>query len=286
MYSNIQLTNLGKEFGEYTLRQPKNRLASAAFQALIADLASDIPDLQAALRDVVSRQSFMTLLPYARSGNGSIQRDAFIREIERVYHSDILEQIEEVLNGFLGLSGSTFSLNTQNKTRSMKSQIPSKSNVKIEHNSIEPISSNTARSSISNQTTSPVIASYAVGVTVTALIISAFFVNVFINAHRRNGHQNPEVSTIQGMHSSKDSQLNELADEIFWRRHPSLKGKKLTQQDGDLAREWMQIRDCEAIVDYKFYEIYPYMKGRLIQENQIEMVSTWQNLHDQTPGCP
>ena len=82
----------------------------------------------------------------------------------------------------------------------------------------------------------------------------------------------------QEIGSSEDSQLNELADEIFWRRYPFLKGKKLTQQNGNLAREWLEIRECEAIIDYKFYKIYPYMRGRMIQKNQIEMSSIWKEL--------
>ncbi|WP_255020276.1 hypothetical protein [Cyanobium sp. WKJ7-Wakatipu] len=62
-------------------------------------------DLQAPLRDLVSRQSFAALLPHAGSNGGLIQRDALIQEISRVYHPDVLIFIEEVLNGFLDSKG-------------------------------------------------------------------------------------------------------------------------------------------------------------------------------------
>jgi hypothetical protein len=84
---------------------------------------------------------------------------------------------------------------------------------------------------------------------------------------------------------SEDRQLDDLADAIFWRRHPSLYGVKLSNQSGALAREWQQIRRCEAIVDYRFYQVVPQMHGRTINKDQTELVVLWQNLRTQVPGC-
>jgi hypothetical protein len=72
---------------------------------VVDDLAAGMPDLQAPLRDLVTRQSFGTLLPHARSGGGSIQRDALIQEISRIYHPALLVEVQEVLNGFLDTNG-------------------------------------------------------------------------------------------------------------------------------------------------------------------------------------
>jgi tetratricopeptide (TPR) repeat protein len=100
-----QLRSLGRQLGEYVSRQRGMPPAPAALQGVVADLTAVQSDLQAPLRDLVSRQSFAALLPYARSSGGLIQRDALIQEISRVYHPDVLVRVEEVLNGFLDASG-------------------------------------------------------------------------------------------------------------------------------------------------------------------------------------
>ena len=84
---------------------------------------------------------------------------------------------------------------------------------------------------------------------------------------------------------SVDKQLDDLADAIFWRRHPSLYGVKLSTQSGALAREWQQIRRCDAIVDYRFYQAVPQMRGRTIHKDQTALVELWQNIRTQVPGC-
>lgn len=84
---------------------------------------------------------------------------------------------------------------------------------------------------------------------------------------------------------SKDKQIDDLADAIFWRRHPSLYGVKLSNQSGALAREWQQIRRCDAVVDYRFYQAVPQMRGRTINKDQTELVALWQNIRTQVPGC-
>ena len=102
---NSHLRRLGSQFGEYVSRQNGNVPSPAALQGVIADLAAGESELIAPLRDLVSKQGFVALLPYARSNGGLIQRDALIQEISRVYHPDVLVRVEEVLNGFLDASG-------------------------------------------------------------------------------------------------------------------------------------------------------------------------------------
>ena len=84
---------------------------------------------------------------------------------------------------------------------------------------------------------------------------------------------------------SEDKQIDDLADAIFWRRHPSLSGVKLSNQSGALAREWQQIRRCDAVVDYRFYQAVPQMRGRTIHKDQTALVALWQNIRTQVPGC-
>ena len=104
--SNIgQLMRIGGQLGQYVRSQSGQFPSPGALQGVIADLAASMPDLQAPLRDLVSRQTFTALLPHALSAGGLIQRDALIQEISRVYNADVLLKVELVLNGFLDASG-------------------------------------------------------------------------------------------------------------------------------------------------------------------------------------
>lgn len=100
-----QLMRIGGQLGQYVRSQSGQCPSPGALQGVIADLAGSVPDLQAPLRDLVSRQTFTALLPHALSAGGLIQRDALIQEISRVYNADILLKVELVLNGFLDASG-------------------------------------------------------------------------------------------------------------------------------------------------------------------------------------
>ena len=270
---------LGLALGRFVKEQGQRH--PAQLTAVIADLSADHRDLQAPLRDLVTRESFLSLLHKARSGGGLIQRDAVIQEMKSIYQQDILANLEEVLNGFLDLSKSiaTFSSPTANGIQA--TEVPLQINESLAGHSAVTVSSTASIHYRPQQSSALKIISSPLGITVSAIAVVAFFVSVHNQAVVRISDGNPS----QEIGSSEDSQLNELADEIFWRRHPSLKGKKLTQQNGNLAREWLEIRECEAIIDYKFYKIYPYMRGRMIQKNQIEMSSIWKELYDQNPGC-
>jgi hypothetical protein len=83
----------------------------------------------------------------------------------------------------------------------------------------------------------------------------------------------------------KGNEIDDIADEIFWRKHPEMYGKKLSSADGALAAEWTQIRRCDAVVDHAFYQIYPSMKGQTIDPNNSEMVATWNQIRAGITSC-
>ena len=282
-----ELTKLGRQLGEYVQSQEGKDISATALQGVIADLAAGMPVLQAPLRDLVSRQDFYTLLPHARAGTGLIQRDALIQDISRVYRPDVLAQVEEVLNGFLDASGGI-------TTSVPKNQAPTQ-NMHISgafHPQPEPSSSQSvplrqlAKQTVdqNTQSRSPLDFGNIIGIVITVTIIGIF---LFQASKRVVIPTDESRSQIERNKSNQPEEitLNEIADEIFWRRYPQLAGKKLTQSTGDLAREWTQIRQCEAIVDYRFYRLYPDMRGRLIQPHQTEMISAWQRLRNQVDGC-
>ena len=125
---------------------------------------------------------------------------------------------------------------------------------------------------------------------------------IFIELSQRQP-QSLEQATKQTARSSKPAQpinrqpkqvasaphprdpIDALADEIFWRRHPSLLGVMLTNQQGELAAEWAEIRHCEAIVDYRFYERFPHMRGLTIDTSFKGMTQIWTSIRDQVSGC-
>lgn len=117
----MRLRSLGRQLGEYTRRHTGSKPTPAALQGVVADLAAEMPDLQAPLRDLVSRQSFSAILDYALSGRGLIQRDSLIQEISRVYHPDVLADLEEILSGFLSASEEIPSSRSQNISTHLKS---------------------------------------------------------------------------------------------------------------------------------------------------------------------
>ncbi len=79
--------------------------------------------------------------------------------------------------------------------------------------------------------------------------------------------------------------LDDLADEIFWRRHPSLNGQKLNPNNRNLAIEWARIRECDAVVDQKFYRIYPEMRGKIIDPSNQELVEVWKQIEGNVASC-
>jgi len=97
-----------------------------------------------------------------------------------------------------------------------------------------------------------------------------------------NGDRSPAkdvVPTVNGI------EIDDIADEIFWRKYPQMSGQKLSSRDGALAAEWSQIRRCDAVVDHAFYQLYPSMRGQRIDPTNSEMVATWNQIRSSVAGC-
>jgi Flp pilus assembly protein TadD len=104
MPSNVspqQLRKLGSQIAQFVQTQAVAARSPGTMQGVIADLTASYPDLAAPLRDLTGRQAFHALIPFALSGRGSIQRDALIQEISRIYHPEMVVMLEDVINGFL-----------------------------------------------------------------------------------------------------------------------------------------------------------------------------------------
>ena len=51
------------------------------------------------------------------------------------------------------------------------------------------------------------------------------------------------ISLLLGFRSTRKPIGNQKVEVVFYRRHPELKGTKLTSMNGSLAREWMSLQD-------------------------------------------
>ena len=99
-----QLRQLGSQIAQFVQTQAVAARSPGTMQGVIADLTASYPYLAAPLRDLTGRQAFHALIPFALSGRGSIQRDALIQEISRIYHPEMVVMLEDVINGFLETS--------------------------------------------------------------------------------------------------------------------------------------------------------------------------------------
>ena len=73
---------------------------SQQLQAFLGDvLAGD--ELLLPMRDLVARQCFSALCPFAATGSGRLQRDVCLQELARSYLPKVVEEVGEVVNGLL-----------------------------------------------------------------------------------------------------------------------------------------------------------------------------------------
>jgi hypothetical protein len=79
--------------------------------------------------------------------------------------------------------------------------------------------------------------------------------------------------------------LDNMADKIFYEKHPELRGEKIGDEDTKLSLEWKQIRECDAIVDYIFYQRYPGLNGRKIESSETDLRTEWFNIRNGVSGC-
>jgi hypothetical protein len=111
-------------------------------------------------------------------------------------------------------------------------------------------------------------------------------------AQQRKGSSSDDQATIQSRTPATNveqpqnrNEIDDIADEIFWRKYPQMYGKKLSSSDGALASEWSRIRRCDAVVDHAFYQLYPSMRGQTIDPNNSELVSTWNQIKSSISSC-
>ncbi|MEO1623082.1 MAG: serine/threonine-protein kinase, partial [Cyanobacteria bacterium J06632_3] len=60
---------------------------------------------------------------------------------------------------------------------------------------------------------------------------------------------------------TRSEKIDDMADAIFYRRHPELNGRAIRANETSLSREWASIRACDAIVDFIYYERHPERVG-------------------------
>jgi hypothetical protein len=88
----------------YLLGQSSEAIITPArLQGLVADLASDQQELLLPLKDLVNRPAFQVLISKASSGSGAVQRDVLIKAMEATFSRQVMQAIQEVLDGFLDL---------------------------------------------------------------------------------------------------------------------------------------------------------------------------------------
>lgn len=102
--TSAQLRSLGAQLAKFVRSSEAAPFSAGAMQGVVADLTAGNSSLGLPLRDLVSRPAFRSLLPYAASGSGSVQRDALIQDISQIYKADVVKSIEAVINGFLECS--------------------------------------------------------------------------------------------------------------------------------------------------------------------------------------
>lgn len=69
-------------------------------QGLLSDLLAG-DELLSTMRDVVSTSSFKVLQELAGSGDGAVQRDAFLSELARRYLPTVVDEVGQLINGML-----------------------------------------------------------------------------------------------------------------------------------------------------------------------------------------
>lgn len=99
------LRNLGADLARYVRVWGGSSPSAARWQSLVADLVSDHPGLELPLRDLINRPGFQALIARAGSGQGVLERDALMQQLQSTFAPQVLIAVEAVLNGFLDLPG-------------------------------------------------------------------------------------------------------------------------------------------------------------------------------------
>jgi len=97
--------------------------------------------------------------------------------------------------------------------------------------------------------------------------------------------QSQPVAASPAITNTKDQQIDEIADRLFYEKYPELGGRKIKSSETTLLAEWNQIRKCDAIVDFIFYKKNSGMQGRKIRKDQTNLVNEWWLIRDGVSGC-
>lgn len=97
------LRGLGADLARYVRSWGGSAPSAARWQSLVADLVSDHPGLELPLRDLINRPGFQALIARAGSGQGALERDALMQQLQSTFAPQVVMAVKAVLNGFLDL---------------------------------------------------------------------------------------------------------------------------------------------------------------------------------------
>ena len=100
----IALRGIGKALADYVnVHMGTDDYSAAKIQAVAADLIGESFDLLIPIKDLLGRASFINIVLLAATGRGDAQKAALLKELANIYSTETLCELNEVLNGFLGL---------------------------------------------------------------------------------------------------------------------------------------------------------------------------------------
>lgn len=77
--------------------------SSQQIQGLLSDLIFE-DSILVAVRDLVTRRSFVSIKHLAGSGSGEVERDSVLAELSETYLPSVINELTELLNGYLDLN--------------------------------------------------------------------------------------------------------------------------------------------------------------------------------------
>ena len=289
---------LGRQLAEQIRQSPV--ISDQVISSLIKDMLGADLSLLVPLRDLMSQPSLEQAIRLGVHENPSLLRDSLLTALSSTYQPEIICRLHNVLNGSLNLQAEQGKIQTVDlRNAASITAAPSESLSASYYQQPQPhIGPITTKNRNPLPRSSILLFSFLVGGLLTVLIV---LITMVAQMQQQKTAESPstnvrlreEPTTVEPKLSplgtnyvpDPDESLNDLADEIFWRKYPSLRGEKLINTNGVLATEWKQIRKCDAVVDQAFYRIYPEMRGRTIDPANSEMVKVWKRIASTVAGC-
>jgi hypothetical protein len=100
-----------------------------------------------------------------------------------------------------------------------------------------------------------------------------------------NSPTKPSAPSPNSSSVSREQQYDDMADRLFYEKHPELGGRKIQTSETHLVAEWNEIRRCDAVVDVLFYDRHPELGGRKIQRGESALAQEWLSIRDSVAGC-